>query len=141
MADLSGNDLDRMLTDARRTLEAMRSGRQAPGADAPVVEGVGEAADGRVRVTAVTGGRLTSVDLDPRALRMASHELGEALVQAANAALDELRGKAAGAAADEAVDTEALGKRVEEIQNESLRQMQMISQALTDTVNKIGQRR
>ncbi|WP_240489861.1 YbaB/EbfC family nucleoid-associated protein [Actinomadura atramentaria] len=122
-------------------LESMRAGRPGPAAgtpDAPDVEGTGEAADGRVKVTAVAGGRLKSVELDPRAMRMASQELGEALVTAANAALDDLRSRAAGAAADEIVDTAALGARVEEIQNESLRQMREITAALSDAVNKFG---
>ncbi|MXQ64794.1 YbaB/EbfC family DNA-binding protein [Actinomadura rayongensis] len=128
-----------MLTETRKTLESLRGGKAAPPPDAPEVEGVGEAADGRVKVTAGTGGRLKQVTLDPRALRMASHELGEAFVAAANAALDDLRAQAATAAAD-VVDTEALDARVEEIQNESLRQMQQITQALNDAVAKFNQR-
>ncbi|WP_235828256.1 YbaB/EbfC family nucleoid-associated protein [Actinomadura rubteroloni] len=136
---MSGNELDRILTETRRTLESLRGGMAAPPPEAPDVEGVGEAADGRVKVTAGTGGRLKSVTLDPRALRMASHELGEAFVAAANAALDDLRSQAASAAGD-VVDTAALGTRGEEIQNESVRQMQQITQALNDAVAKFNQR-
>ncbi|MFI6514814.1 YbaB/EbfC family nucleoid-associated protein [Spirillospora sp. NPDC050679] len=141
MAEFSGADLDRMLSEARRTLESMRTGgAPAPSDDKPV-EGVGEAADGRVRVTTVTGGRLKKVELDPRAMRLPSQELGEHIVAAANAALDDLRAKAASAGAAEAVDTAALGKRVEEIQNESLRQMTTLSQSIADTIAKMGGRR
>ncbi|GAA2615748.1 YbaB/EbfC family nucleoid-associated protein [Actinomadura fulvescens] len=152
MADFSGAELDRMLTDARKTLESMRKGGEAdrPAAAAGAagsgtagrggtpVEGAGQAADGRVRATVVAGGRLKSVDLDPRAMRLASAELGEQIVVAVNAALDDLRTKAAGAATGESVDTDALGKQVEEIQNQGLRQMELITQALNDTIAKIG---
>ncbi|MFG2006600.1 YbaB/EbfC family nucleoid-associated protein [Spirillospora sp. NPDC048911] len=157
MADFSGAELDRMLTDARKTLESMRKGgggdkaAAAPGAagsaapargDAPQVEGVGLAADGRVKATVSLGGRLKSVEMDPRAMRLASAALGEEIVVAVNAALDDLRTKAAAAAATgDTVDTAALGKQVEEIQNQSLRQMELITQALNDTISKIGNNR
>ncbi|KAB2348067.1 YbaB/EbfC family nucleoid-associated protein [Actinomadura rudentiformis] len=143
-----------MLTDARKTLESMRKGGSA---DQPAatprtadsgtpgrgesMEGVGLAADGRVRATVMAGGRLKSVEMDPRAMRLASAELGEQIVVAVNAALDDLRTKAAAAPADELVDTAALGKQVEEIQNQSLRQMELITQALNDTISKIGNTR
>ncbi|MEU5876590.1 YbaB/EbfC family nucleoid-associated protein [Spirillospora sp. NPDC047279] len=171
MADFSGAELDRMLTDARKTLESMRKGggadssapasgaggaagrdagrqagasqgrsRDAAGGGEPVV-GVGEAADGRVLATVEAGGRLKSVEMDPRAMRLASAELGEQIVVAVNAALDDLRAKAAAAAADQAVDTDTLGKQVEDIQNQSLRQMELITQALNDTITKISNRR
>ncbi|MFI0450848.1 YbaB/EbfC family nucleoid-associated protein [Actinomadura sp. 6N118] len=155
MADFSGADLDRMLTDARKTLESMRKGDSAgqpaatprtsdsgtPARGGEPIEGVGLAADGRVRATVVAGGRLKSVDMDPRAMRLASAELGEQIVVAVNAALDDLRTKAAAAPTDEVVDTAALGKQVEEIQNQSLRQMELITQALNDTISKIGNTR
>ncbi|GGU91682.1 hypothetical protein GCM10010182_03350 [Actinomadura cremea] len=139
--DSASNDLDRMLTEARKALESMRQGgaAAAPAADAEPVEGVGEAGEGRVKVTAVSGGRLKKVEINPRAMRLSAEELGEHLVTAANAALDDLRTNAA-EAAGQAVDTERLGKQVEEIQNESLRQMSMISQAFNDAISKVGRK-
>lgn len=76
-------------------------------------------------------------------MRMASAELGEQLVLAVNAALDDLRANSAGAAAAAAgaPDVEALGRQVEQVQNEGMRQMEMITQALSDTISKIGGRR
>lgn len=145
MADFSAADLDSMLSEARRTLESMRSGSAPadPAAEGEAVQGVGEAAEGRVKATASVGGRLKSVELDPRAMRMASAELGEQLVLAVNAALDDLRANSAGAAAAAAgaPDVEALGRQVEQVQNEGMRQMEMITQALSDTISKIGGRR
>ncbi|WP_227023190.1 YbaB/EbfC family nucleoid-associated protein [Actinomadura rubrobrunea] len=145
VAGFSSAELDRMLTEARKTLESMRQGNTAPRpektktADGDALEGVGEAADGRIKVTAVAGGRLKSVELNPRVMRMSSQELGERLVEAVNAALEDLRAKAATAgAAEGAVDPAALGKQIEEIQNQSLRQMELITQALNDTLAKIG---
>ncbi|QFG27092.1 YbaB/EbfC family nucleoid-associated protein [Actinomadura sp. WMMB 499] len=127
-----------MLTDARKTLESMRQGKTPPPAagDAETVRGVGEAGEGRVKVTAVSGGRLEKVEINPRAMRLSAEELGEHLVTAANAALDDLR-QNAGDAGGPVVDTERLGKQVEEIQNESLRQMTMISQAFNDAISKV----
>lgn len=138
MADFSGPDLDHMLTEARRTLASMRSGAAPDPEDLPDVEGVGEAADGYVKVTAEPGGRLKAVQLNPRAMRMASEELGEHLVAAANAALADLRAKSADAGAAEAVDTAALSQQVEQVQNEGMRQMAAISQAVSDAISKIG---
>ncbi|WP_026403502.1 YbaB/EbfC family nucleoid-associated protein [Actinomadura rifamycini] len=136
--DSASNDLDRMLTEARKALESMRQGKAAPGTGgAETVEGVGEADDGRVKVTAVSGGRLKKVEINPRAMRLPAEELGEHLVTAANAALDDLRSNAADAAGP-AVDIDRLNQQVEEIQNESLRQMTMISQAFNDAISKAG---
>ncbi|TMR02452.1 YbaB/EbfC family DNA-binding protein [Actinomadura soli] len=136
-----------MLTQARKTLDAMRKGgapeRPADGQTGETgetgetVEGVGEAAEGRVKVTAASGGRLTKVELNPRALRLSAEELGEHLVTAANAALDDLRRNAGAAAAGQAIDTARLSEQIEGLQNESLRQMTMISQSFNDAIAKV----
>lgn len=129
-----------MLSDARKTLESMRQAKEAS-ADreaAEQIEGIGEAADGRITVTAITGGRITGVHIDPRAMRMGSEALGEELAIAVNAALDDLRAKAAGAAADQVVDVTALSKQVEQLQNDSLRQMSLLSQAIAENLARIN---
>ncbi|WP_329083576.1 YbaB/EbfC family nucleoid-associated protein [Streptosporangium sp. NBC_01469] len=46
------------------------------------VEGTGEAADGLVRVTANSGGSLTKVDINPRALRLSVAALGNEVTEA-----------------------------------------------------------
>ncbi|MGP4026100.1 YbaB/EbfC family nucleoid-associated protein [Actinomadura sp. 3N407] len=134
---MEAGEFERMLTEARRTLESMRRGGEAAeSAEVQPVEGVGEAAEGRVRVTAASGGRLKDVEINPRAMRMSPEELGGHLVAAANAALNDLRGKAAEAAGD-AVDTGALNKQVDEIQTEGMRQMAVFNQAFNDVLSKI----
>lgn len=50
------------------------------------LRGVGEAADGKVKVSVMPGGNLENVELDPRAMKLQSHELSEAIVEAAHAA-------------------------------------------------------
>lgn len=140
VAGLPVNELERMLNDARKTLAAMRQGGGTSAGQEPAeqIEGIGEAAEGRIKVTAVTGGRITDVHIDPRAMRLGSEALGEQLAIAVNAALDDLRAKAAGAAADQVVDVTALSKRVEQLQNDSLRQMALLSQAITENLARIN---
>lgn len=55
--------------------------------------GHGEAGDERIRVEADNTGRLTKIDIDPRAMRMASEDLAEAILQAARQAADDVMAK------------------------------------------------
>jgi DNA-binding protein YbaB len=133
-------EFDRMLQETRKMLDGVRSGAAAPpDQDAPPAEGNGEAADGRVKAVAVTGGRLKSIELDPRMMRLASAELAEHIVTAVNAALADLRAKAT--AEDAAIDPEALARHVREVQDQSLRQMAMFTQTISETVARINQGR
>ncbi|GAA2441738.1 hypothetical protein GCM10010191_67500 [Actinomadura vinacea] len=136
MADFSSGELDRMLSEARKALESMRQGDTAGPPPEPV-EAVGESADGRVTVTATTGGRITGVEINPRAMRLSSQELGEQMVIAINAALDELRAKAPTAESEPAVDPAALQTQLEELQNQGVRQMEMIRHAIGDTLARL----
>jgi DNA-binding protein YbaB len=138
VADFSGSDIDQVLSEARKALESMR--KSPTPSETPPVQGTGESAEGKVKAAAQAGGRLKSVELDPRAMRLSSEELAEHIMTAVNAALDDLRSKAPAAAASEAIDTAALGKQVEELQNQGLRQMELISQALNETIAKIPRR-
>jgi hypothetical protein len=61
------------------------------------VRGVGEAADGMVRVVAVPGGEVESLFIDPRLMRTPSETLAEEIRLATNAALADLRTALAGA--------------------------------------------
>ncbi|GAA1775788.1 YbaB/EbfC family nucleoid-associated protein [Actinomadura chokoriensis] len=134
MADI--NEFDRMLSETRGLLDQIRGGGTPPGA--AEVEGRGEGADGRVRVVAGAGGELTSVELDPRALRMPSEELAEELKEAVNAALRELRSRSQ--AADTAIDPDVLAERLREAQDQGLRQMAAFTQSLDDLMTRIGAR-
>lgn len=53
--------------------------------------GTGRAADGRVTVTWTSGDGLADVSIDPRAMRMPSADLAEAVRAAVREALDDLR--------------------------------------------------
>ena len=134
MADI--NEFDRMLSETRGLLDQIRGGTRPPEADD--TEGRGEAADGRVRVVAGTGGELTSVELDPRAMRMPSEELAEELKSAVNAALRDLR--ATSQAADTAIDPDVLAERLRDAQDQGLRQMAAFTQSLDDLMTRIGTR-
>jgi DNA-binding protein YbaB len=123
-----GADLDQMLTRSREMLLAMRSSQ--PSADAPAADGRGEAADGLVRASA-TGQRLSSLELDPRVMRMASAELAEHVLTAVNAALGT---QAPTLDEPVAVDPRALAEEVAKIQDQGVRQMAAISRAITAAV-------
>ncbi|MEV7331678.1 YbaB/EbfC family nucleoid-associated protein [Micromonospora sp. NPDC093244] len=132
-------EFDRLFQQTRQALASMRSTGQVPdGLDVEPARGTGSAAGGQVEVVAV-GQRVESVTVDPRALRMGAEMLGEQITLAVNAALDDLR-LAAGEAADApAVDPVALGQQLDELQNESVRSMAAMTDALTDAVRRIQQ--
>lgn len=135
MADI--NEFDRMLTETRGLLDQIRSGQARP-PDAERAEGRGEAAGGKVRVVAGTGGELTSVELDPRVMRMPSEELAEELRSAVNAALRELRSRSQ--ATGTAIDPDVLAERLREAQDRGLRQMAVFTQTLNELMTQIGTR-
>jgi DNA-binding protein YbaB len=70
------------------------SGRADP--SSAKVRGVGEADEGRVRVT-VTDERLETVRVEPRLLRSSPRNLSELLIEAVNAALEDFRARSADA--------------------------------------------
>lgn len=53
--------------------------------------GRGEAADGKVQVEYATGIGMQNLELDPRALRMGSHELAAAITEAVREAMGDLQ--------------------------------------------------
>jgi len=128
--DLTG-DLDQMLTRSRELLRTMQAAR--PDEDAPAPEAVSEAAGGLVRVVAVSQ-RLTSLELDPRAMRLASVELAEALLAAVNGALD-----ATSPATGEvvAMDARQLAEEVAKIQDQGVRQMAAITDAISAAIAQV----
>jgi DNA-binding protein YbaB len=132
VVDLGSAELDQMLSQVRRTLESLRSSR-TPAGDA---RGVGEAADGRVRAVAAGPGRLESLELDPRVMRMPSQDLAQQVLTAVNAALDDLAAQAPSAEGMAVPDPAELAAAVADIQQQSVRQMAAISQALTAAVQR-----
>jgi DNA-binding protein YbaB len=134
----SADDLDRELSQARRMLLDLRRdpGTGAAADDEEPVRGEGQAADGMVKVT-VEGGRISKVDLNPRAMRLASEDLGKAFASAANAALAEFTSKATSEVSPVA-DPAALAAQLAELQDYSVRQMARYSQAMSDVVARLG---
>ncbi|MFG1654416.1 YbaB/EbfC family nucleoid-associated protein [Micromonospora sp. NPDC049275] len=130
-------DFDRLFQQTRQALASMRSTGGVPDdPDVRPARGTGSAAGGQVEAVAV-GQRVESVTVDPRALRMGAEMLGEQITLAVNAALDDLRLQAGEAADAPAVDPVALGRQLDELQNESVRSMAAMSDALTDAVRRI----
>jgi DNA-binding protein YbaB len=136
----SAADLDRTLTEARRVLAATRSPAAASDSPDPSARGTGLAAEGLVRASAAPGGRLESVTVDPRLLREGLEAICEHIVAAVNAAFDDLRAQAS-AAPDAGVDTAALSARLQDLQDSSVRQMAMFTQAMNDVVARLRETR
>jgi DNA-binding protein YbaB len=123
-------EIRRMLDD---TVAAFRQAAPDDADAARVAEarGEGSAADGQVKVVVKPGGRLESVTIDPRAMRLGSEAIGGHIVTATNAALDDLAGKVA-AAAPAAVDTAQLMERLREIQVASVERLETFMRGISE---------
>ncbi|MBE1591722.1 YbaB/EbfC family nucleoid-associated protein [Nonomuraea angiospora] len=99
MNDFDPEELERITARAEDMLARVEELRS----EIDVVVGRGEAADGQVRVTAGASGRLMDVVLAPRAMRLDSQKLAEAVLRAAQEAQDDVAAKV------DAVMTDALG--------------------------------
>lgn len=132
-------DFDQMLEEARESLRELRSGRVEPDEETAELEGVGEAADGKVKVTAAIGGKIEKVELDPRVLRSGTDELGEQIAEAVNAALKDLQEKASAsaAAAMGGFDPEQLSEQLVNLQDQSVRQMGEFAAGMEEMLDRI----
>lgn len=139
---LDASGFDRLLEQTRQALASVRlAGTPAEPGEVEMT-GVGAAADGQVRATVLAGGRLESLQVNPRLLRNGIESVCEQIIVAVNAALDDLRDQAAaqGAAqvpAGGVVDPAALAGRLRELQDQSVRQMAVFSQAMNDVVAQL----
>ena len=133
---LTGEGLDQLLSSARQALEAARTGGSS---SAEPVQAVGTAGDDeQIRATVRTPGQLASLELDPRVMRLPSAELAEQIMLAVNRALTELRSQAVAAAA--AVDLDALNGQLQDLHQESIRQMERFTSAIDGAVGQIRSR-
>ncbi|MEU8111321.1 YbaB/EbfC family nucleoid-associated protein [Micromonospora sp. NPDC048947] len=128
------SDLNRSISELLSTLGRGDAGGAAEAQ--PVVQGVGEAADGMVRVVALPGGQIESVWIDPRMMRGASENLAEEIREATNAALTDLR--SALAAATAAPDTTALLEQLREVQRSAVPQLQGIMDTLSGVQERLA---
>ncbi|MEV0402866.1 hypothetical protein [Actinoallomurus sp. NPDC050550] len=128
---LDDEELGQLMRETRTLVDALRAG-EAPN-EAPDVEGRGETADERVRVT-VRAGRVDSIVFDPRLLRLSPGEFADAIRDGVNAALGDFLGRSASEAVP---DLAALSEMMRRVQNEGLRQMAIISDGIADAMAKI----
>lgn len=127
-------EFDRLLQDTRDALADLRAGGPAEGGE--VMRGEGAAADGRVRAVVISGGKVESVEIDPRAMRLASADLGAAVAAAVNAAMADLTAKVT-AATPQDVDAQALKDRLDDLHMRSARQMAMFTESIAEAVAQI----
>jgi hypothetical protein len=107
-------ELDTLLHRVRAALDGA-----APEAD-PGEPFQGEAAEGRIRAEVAADGHLHALHLDPTVLREPLTDIASAIVLAVNAALDARPARA---------DARPLLAELQAVQEESVVQMQRISQA------------
>jgi DNA-binding protein YbaB len=131
--DLGSSELDRLLTQTRTMLESLGTARPADGAEE--ARGEGQALDGRVRVVA-RAGRVDELRLDPRVMRMGSEELAEHVTAAVNAALNDLASRSP-AEQTAPVDPQVLAGQIAEIQEQSVRQLAALTQAIGTAVRRV----
>lgn len=139
--DIGGAGFDQLFEQTKQALEAARAGRPESTGDAEPVTGEGTAADGQVKVTAAAGGKIEQIVVSPRLLRDGIEAVCEHIVVAVNAALADLRTKSAGDQALGAADPAALAGQLRDLQDESMRKMASYSQALTDALAQVRDRR
>lgn len=122
----------RQLAEARTALDTVRQQQQ----DHQVPPVTTEAADGRIRITLGSDGRIERVEfVEVRVLKEGTEFLEEELRRAVNAALDA---RAEALAPDTAApDLEALGEAVTKIQDQGLRQMQEMSAQISSVMKKL----
>ncbi|MFC4018601.1 YbaB/EbfC family nucleoid-associated protein [Micromonospora sp. GCM10011542] len=131
------SDLGRSISEMLATLGRAGVGGDAtdqPEEAAQPLQGVGEAADGMVRVVALAGGQIESVWIDPRLMRSASESLAEEIRTATNAALADLR--TALADATTTPDTTAMLEQLRELQRGAVPQLQ----GFIDTLSGVQER-
>jgi hypothetical protein len=131
---VASEELDFGLEEARQQMRDLVAASTGPDGQPP--EGYGEAANGMVRV-AVAGGRISTVELDPRVMRLPSQELAEAFADAANAALADLASKAP-AVVSTPVDLAAAERQLAEAQEQSARQLRRYEQTISEALAQLG---
>jgi DNA-binding protein YbaB len=82
---VSTDEFENMLRSATAQIEAM----QGAAAKMAELRGLGETADGKVRVQVQAGGVVQSLEIDPRAMRMPSEDLSAAVLEAIRLATED----------------------------------------------------
>jgi DNA-binding protein YbaB len=113
-------DLDKIIEQSRQMMEALESTQD----ELATVAGSGEAAEGLVKVTVGIDGKVRSIDLNPRAMRLASQTLSEGIMEAIQIASADAEAKAAelfsgafGSASPSVADTDQIQAQFRAIQD------------------------
>lgn len=122
---MSERQFDEVLTRLQRHVDRIAEGDEAARAGFALPDGItGEGSSDRDRVKVrVSGGEVTDVQIDIRALRQDTAELGRQVKDAVNAALTDHAAQVAAAMADEQSDFSSLQTDLRDIQAQSLQAM------------------
>lgn len=118
-------DLD---AQTRRAAEGGFAARTLP---QPEVSGASEQDEVRV---SLTGGRVTDVEIDVRAMRLSNAELGEKVADAMNAALQAHATAIADAMADQRTDFGKLREELTQMGQEAQRAMERYTAGMNDSL-------
>ena len=100
--------------------------------------GMGEAADGRVRVRAVLPGRIENLEVEPSLLRLSGEELAREIESAVNTALADLQGRAVDTTGT--TDLGALTEQLKVIQCNAERQFAKLTASLVEAQEQLTRR-
>lgn len=140
-------DLTELLASVQRLLASTQQGQpgqsgesgqpagDAGAAEQPALKGTGGSPSGLITAVATAGGRIESVDVDPRGLRMDSQTLGAEVAAAVNAALDDLRTKTN--VAPDGVDLTALNAELTRVRDESARQFHSFLESIAAAQERV----
>lgn len=127
-----GGEFTRMLD---MTVQALRAINAPPGDEAES-SAIGESADGRVRAEMGSDGRLRSLQIEPRLMRLGSEELAAHVVTAVNAAIDGLRS----GSAPQVGDLSQLREQLQQVRDSAVPRLQSFLQTLTDVQDQLARR-
>lgn len=98
-----------------------------------------EAAKGRISVTLGADGRVSAINVDPKAVKEGTDYIAEHVLAALNDALDQ---RATMVTADEHVpDLGSIGESLAAVQDAGVRQLQAMSESITQVMAKLNGRK
>lgn len=132
-------DLGDLLSQTRAELERVRSA--PPPAEGPAPEaGIGKALDGRIEAEMSPDGKLARLVLDPAVMRMDEKMLAREIISAVNTAWAARTGVDEATAAVAAIDQQALGERLTELQDQGLAAMKRYTDGIEDLLGRLERR-
>ncbi|MGW3853541.1 YbaB/EbfC family nucleoid-associated protein [Micromonospora arida] len=118
------------------TVGALRAAGAAPeDEEAARLRRVGESAEGQVRAEFGADGRLESLTLDPRMMRLGAAEVCDHVIVAVNTAIDSMRG---GGPAVASGDLSQLTEQLEQVRDTAVPRLGAFLQALTDAQERMA---